>query len=324
MTTLYDRVQETTTTTGTGELTLDGAVPGYRSFASVLNNGATTPYVIVGGTEWECGRGTMIGATTLERSHSTSSSSGGDLVNFSPGTKQVFIAATGDVFAEFGGGGGGSQLGTWADRPISASNGSVYYATDSTINPSVFNGTGWQNFYNGVAVTDPAGAFTEQTSNGGLVEDKGVLTFGNNVVTANLPSNWAEVTAGVIFQYNPNCGNMFIGLGKDVGTNATYSFWQVNTASDRWYAFIEQDYQFNNQLVYMGWQTISPPIVCWYRITRGAGNGRSFQTSFNGRNFIQTYGNAIGFQAGQERFVIKLTENGNGSVTVFDYTLTTS
>jgi hypothetical protein len=324
MTTLYDRVQETTTTSGTGDLTLGGAVPGYRSFSTVLANGATTPYVVVGGTEWECGRGTMSGTTVLQRTNVTASSNNGSPVNFSAGTKQVFIAVTGDVFEEISGGSGGSLVGAWSARPGSAANGTSYYATDSIINPSVFTGSGWRHFYNGVAVTDPAGVFTEQTSNGGMTEANGVLSFGNNVVTTDLPSNWAQVTVGTIFQYNPNCGNLFLGLGKDVGTNAAYSLWQISANADRWYAFIEQDYTFTNQLVYLNWQMISKPLVCWFRITRGSGNNRAFKTSIDGRNFITTYDNAIGNQTAQERFVIKLAESNNGLVTVFDYTLTTS
>ena len=44
-----DRVQETTTTSGTGTVTLAGAVSGYQSF-SAIGNGNTTYYTIVDGT----------------------------------------------------------------------------------------------------------------------------------------------------------------------------------------------------------------------------------------------------------------------------------
>ena len=50
---LYDRVKETTTTTGTGTLTLGGASTGYRTFGSVLADSDTTYYAIDGGSEWE-------------------------------------------------------------------------------------------------------------------------------------------------------------------------------------------------------------------------------------------------------------------------------
>ena len=50
-----DRVQETTTTTGTGTVTLAGAVSGYRTFTSALADGDRVRYTIALGTEWETG-----------------------------------------------------------------------------------------------------------------------------------------------------------------------------------------------------------------------------------------------------------------------------
>lgn len=90
---LADRVQETTTTTGTGSLTLLGAVSGYQSF-SVIGNGNTTYYTITGsGTgEWETGLGTYsTTGPTLARTAILSSSNNNSLVNFSAGTKNVFV-----------------------------------------------------------------------------------------------------------------------------------------------------------------------------------------------------------------------------------------
>ena len=86
-----DRVQETSTTTGTGTLTLDGAVTGFQSF-SVIGNANTTYYAIVGGTEWEVGLGTYtLSGTLLSRDTILESSNGGTAVNFSAGTKNVFV-----------------------------------------------------------------------------------------------------------------------------------------------------------------------------------------------------------------------------------------
>jgi len=62
---LADRVKETTTTTGTGTITLLGAVSGYQSFAAI-GNANTTYYAIVGPTtEWEVGIGTYTSSGTL-------------------------------------------------------------------------------------------------------------------------------------------------------------------------------------------------------------------------------------------------------------------
>jgi len=86
-----DRVQETSTTTGTGTFTLAGAVSGFQSF-SAIGNANTTYYAIVGGTEWEVGLGTYTSSgTTLSRDTILESSNGGTAVNFSAGTKNVFV-----------------------------------------------------------------------------------------------------------------------------------------------------------------------------------------------------------------------------------------
>jgi len=86
---LADRVRETTTSTGTGTITLGGAVQGFQRF-SVLGNGNTTYYTIQGTIQWEVGIGTY-NANTLTRDTVLDSSSAGALVNFSGGTKDVFV-----------------------------------------------------------------------------------------------------------------------------------------------------------------------------------------------------------------------------------------
>lgn len=88
---IADRVQETTTTTGTGTVTLAGAVSGFQSFAAI-GNGNSTYYNISGGLEWEVGIGTYTSSgTTLSRTTVLASSNSGSLVNFSAGTKSVFV-----------------------------------------------------------------------------------------------------------------------------------------------------------------------------------------------------------------------------------------
>jgi hypothetical protein len=94
MTTLSDRIHETTEVTGTGTLTLLGAVIRKRAF-STLADGTLVPYVIEGraaSTEWEEGYGTKSG-TTLTRTTVLFSSNAGALVNFSAGVKDVFLVA---------------------------------------------------------------------------------------------------------------------------------------------------------------------------------------------------------------------------------------
>jgi hypothetical protein len=92
---LADRVKETTTTAGTGTVTLLGAATGFQSFA-VVGNGNTTFYTIASqtGNEWEVGVGTytasgatMARTTVLSNSSATQPSA----LSFSAGTKDVFV-----------------------------------------------------------------------------------------------------------------------------------------------------------------------------------------------------------------------------------------
>jgi len=88
-----DRVRETTTTTGTGTITLGGAATGFQSF-SVIGNANTTFYTIQlsNTNEWEVGIGTYTSSgTTLSRDTILESSNGGSAVNFSAGSKDVFV-----------------------------------------------------------------------------------------------------------------------------------------------------------------------------------------------------------------------------------------
>ena len=90
---LKDRVKETSTTAGTGTLTLAGAVAGFQSFAAV-GNGNTTYYAIADSLtgDWEVGVGTYTSSgTTLSRTTVLSSSNGGALVNFAANPKDVFV-----------------------------------------------------------------------------------------------------------------------------------------------------------------------------------------------------------------------------------------
>jgi hypothetical protein len=91
---LADRIKETTTTTGAGNVTLLGAVSQFRAFSAEYSNNDTFYYVIVGqtGAEWEVGLGTYVSATpAIARTTVLESSNAGALVNFSAGTKDVFV-----------------------------------------------------------------------------------------------------------------------------------------------------------------------------------------------------------------------------------------
>jgi len=143
---LADRVKETTTVTGTGAATLLGAATGFQSFA-VVGNTNTTYYTIAGqtGSEWEVGIGTYsTTGPTLTRTTILASSNSGSAVNFSAGTKDVFVTYP-------------------AGRSISGGEG--YTENDTTIDVSSTINTGRSavsagpiTLSSGVTVTVPSGS----------------------------------------------------------------------------------------------------------------------------------------------------------------------
>ena len=94
-----DRVQETTTVTGTGSATLLGAVTNFKTFGSRMATGDTCWYGIVDATNgaWEVGLGTynttgpVLARTTVLRSSNSDAA-----VSFAAGTKNIFITLPGD------------------------------------------------------------------------------------------------------------------------------------------------------------------------------------------------------------------------------------
>lgn len=93
-----DRVKETTTSTGLGNMILAGTLTGFRTFASIISVGEAFYYCIDGGTsgEWEVGIGVLTDATTLVRSSVLSSSNADAAVSFSAGAKTVFVTIAAD------------------------------------------------------------------------------------------------------------------------------------------------------------------------------------------------------------------------------------
>lgn len=106
-----DNVKETSTTTGTGSLTLAGAVSTFETFASRFAVGERVHYRIEStGSEWEVGIGTLTGSTTLAREQVLASSNANALVSLSAGTKSVYctlpassITPPGVIYAVHGG-----------------------------------------------------------------------------------------------------------------------------------------------------------------------------------------------------------------------------
>jgi hypothetical protein len=103
-----DRVAESTTTTGTGSITLAGALTGFRAFSTVMSTSDTCFYALqaVDGSgnptgAWETGLGTYTGTNTLARTTVYASSAGGSAITLA-GTTYVFLAPLAATSPQFG------------------------------------------------------------------------------------------------------------------------------------------------------------------------------------------------------------------------------
>mgnify|MGYP006078521443 FL=1 len=151
-----DRVKETTATTGTGTVTLDGASTGFQSF-SVIGDTNTTFYTLVSGSDWEVGVGTYtLSGTTLSRDLVLESSNAGSAITLA-GTSDVFCTYPAEraVYRDSSDTGVAPQLG--ATNGIFVNNGTV---SDSYIIPTNYNAmsAGPVTVSGGVSVTVPSGS----------------------------------------------------------------------------------------------------------------------------------------------------------------------
>jgi hypothetical protein len=107
MSSLADRVRETTTTVGNGTVNLAGAVGGYQAFSAAFVSGTDIFYCITDGTNWEVGHGALTSGApwTLARTVVLSSSNSGALVSFGAGAKDVFCTMPASPIKELTGGG---------------------------------------------------------------------------------------------------------------------------------------------------------------------------------------------------------------------------
>lgn len=93
---LYEDTWETSTTTGTGDYILAGAVSGWRAFSAQYANADTCWYSAYDGSNFEQGKGTYnSGANSLTRTAVYRSTNAGAAVSWAAGTRNIVVAPLG-------------------------------------------------------------------------------------------------------------------------------------------------------------------------------------------------------------------------------------
>ena len=220
-----DRVKDTSTTTGTGSITVSGAAPtGYRTFSAVLSATDTFYYCIQGQTtaEFEVGIGTYSSTNVFARTTVLASSNSNNAVSFSAGTKNVFLTLAATKTLQLG----PSDTLTAGSVPYGTGTALAYTAAGTSGQFLKSNGASaptWVTASGTGTVTsvDVSGGTTGLTTSGGPVTTSGTITLAGTLATAN---------GGTGGTATPTAGTIPYGTGTALAYSAAGTSGQVLTS----------------------------------------------------------------------------------------------
>jgi hypothetical protein len=295
-----DRVQENSTTSGTGTLTLSGAVPGFQSFA-VIGNGNTTFYTIYDNVAqvWEVGVGTYTSSgTTLSRDTVLSNSSGTTSpITLAGNTVSVFVTYPAEKSVNLNASGNVSPLGTISSGTWQGSTIGVAYGGTGVTTSSGANSVMLRDANQNVAVNRLNQSNTNTTAAGGVT----ALTTASSYIhtlsgTGNQTYTMPDATTlstGVAFLFN----NMATGtltlqdyatgpIGTIPSGGAGAVFLTVNaTVGGTWdlHAYLPEGVTFGTNAFNLGTSVITGGT--WNGGTIGTAYGGTGLTSFSAANY---------------------------------------
>jgi len=290
---VYDRVQETTTTSGTGSVTLLGAVSGFQSFA-VVGNSNTTYYTITDGAQWEVGIGTYsTSGPTLARTTVLSNSNGNTSpITLSGGIAQVFVTYTAEKSVNLDASGNVTPLGTiasgtWQGTTVGVSYGGTGVTASSGVNSVMLRdsnaNTQINNIIQGWTSTVSAGGTTTLT----VASSYWQRLTGSTTQTFQLPDA-TTLVAGTSYLFdNDSSGTLTItnngGSTVDVvaaGGYATVFLESNSTSNGTWgrFGMLPTEVNWGTLSADLGGSTISNAV--WQGTTIGTGYGGTGLTTF--------------------------------------------
>ena len=295
-----DRVQETTTTSGTGTLTLNGAVPGFQSFTTIGNN--TTFYTIYDNIAqaWEVGLGTvttgspnqLARTTVLSNSNGTTTAiplvgnSSSVFVTY-PAEKSVNLDASGNVSPL-----GTIASGTWQGTTVGVSYGGTGVTSSSGINSVVLRDANSNitanNVLAGYAATVSTASTTVLTAASAYIQR---LT-GSTTQTFQLPDA-TTLLNGAAFIFDNDAGGLLTIVNNASATvdtvpsgGADFIYLISNsTTAGTWtkYAFLPGEFDFSATNASFNNATITNAV--WNGTAIAAGYGGTGLTTFGSSNY---------------------------------------
>lgn len=220
---LNDRVLETSSSTGTGPLTLLGAPSSFQTFLTGIGASNTTYYAIqnTAANEYEVGLGTLDGTgTVLTRTTVYRSSNSNNAVNFSAGTKNVFCTYPSARSVNYDAAGALAVTGALTVTGAATfSSTAAFNGTATFSDPAIFNDTA--TFNSTTTATDTFVVTSTVNS---------PLTVNNNITGTALANSVASFFGNVnsysqINYQNKNAGNNAstdLVLTADNGNDTTY------------------------------------------------------------------------------------------------------
>jgi hypothetical protein len=294
---LADRVQETTTTSGTGSVTLAGAVSGFQTFA-VIGNGNTCYYTIVDGNAWEVGIGTYsTTGPTLARTTVLSNSSGNtSAITLSGGTSSVFVTYPSEKSVNLDASDNASPLGTIASGTWQGTTIGVAYGGTGVTTSSGANSVMLRDANQNVAVNRLNQANTSVAAAGGTTNLTAASTYSQTLTgTGNQNFQMPDATTlatGVAFVFNNNAtgtltllNNASATIGVIPSGGAVSLILLVNsTAAGTWdyHGFVPENIQWGTNSLYLASDIITGGT--WNGGTITSGFGGTGLTTFTGAN----------------------------------------
>ena len=249
---LKDRVKESSSSSGTGSITLGGAFPGYQTFNAAIATGSTVYYTIHNLTagdddEWEVGLGTFTSPATLARTTVLSSSAGGTTkVNFTAGASglEVFITQPAEEAVYLNQATGLVEIGGNGTNTVSFTNINTTNLTATTV--TLTNGTITTNAANATDITNKTyvdGLFSTGISyhDPVLVEEDVALVAvyaqpngASNGVGATLTNNAANAALVVDGVSVSNTARILVYAQANAVQNGVYTVTNPGNASAQW------------------------------------------------------------------------------------------